>query len=122
MKTAVSIPDTVFKSAERLAERLGVSRSELYARAVEAYTRQQSAAPSQWEQLDDAEITRRINAALTAIGPAATAAAVGTTIGAGLVGLVVVSAIQSSDDKAVSSKVRNECLARKGYKLVPAKT
>jgi hypothetical protein len=34
MKTAVSIPDRVFESAERLAARLGVSRSELYARAL----------------------------------------------------------------------------------------
>jgi hypothetical protein len=34
MKTAVSIPDRVFLSAEKLAARLGVSRSELYARAL----------------------------------------------------------------------------------------
>jgi hypothetical protein len=34
MKTAVSIPDRVFESAEKLAVRLGVSRSELYARAL----------------------------------------------------------------------------------------
>lgn len=34
MKTAVSIPDQVFRSAEKLAVRLGVSRSELYARAL----------------------------------------------------------------------------------------
>lgn len=34
MKTAVSIPDEVFGSADALAKRLGVSRSELYARAV----------------------------------------------------------------------------------------
>ena len=34
MKTAVSIPDRVFQSAEKLAARLGVSRSELYARAL----------------------------------------------------------------------------------------
>jgi hypothetical protein len=34
MKTAVSIPDRVFESAEKLAGRLGVSRSELYARAL----------------------------------------------------------------------------------------
>lgn len=36
MKTAVSIPDRVFQSAEKLAARLGVSRSELYARALAA--------------------------------------------------------------------------------------
>ena len=34
MKTAISIPDTVFRSAEQLADRLGVSRSELYTNAV----------------------------------------------------------------------------------------
>jgi len=36
MKTAVSIPDRVFQSAEKLAARLGVSRSELYAKALAA--------------------------------------------------------------------------------------
>lgn len=34
MKTAISIPDDVFESADALAERLGVSRSHLYAVAV----------------------------------------------------------------------------------------
>ncbi len=34
MKTAVSIPDPIFVAADELAERLGVSRSELYARAL----------------------------------------------------------------------------------------
>jgi metal-responsive CopG/Arc/MetJ family transcriptional regulator len=34
VKTAVSIPNPVFEAAEELAERLGVSRSELYARAL----------------------------------------------------------------------------------------
>lgn len=37
MKTAISIPDPVFKSAERLAARLRVSRSELYVKAVTAF-------------------------------------------------------------------------------------
>lgn len=37
MKTAISIPDTVFKAAERTSKRLGMSRSEFYSRAVEAY-------------------------------------------------------------------------------------
>lgn len=36
MKTAISIPDPVFQSAEQLAERLGVSRSELYTKALAA--------------------------------------------------------------------------------------
>lgn len=39
MKTAVSIPDPVFQSAEVLASRLGLSRSELYARALETFVK-----------------------------------------------------------------------------------
>jgi metal-responsive CopG/Arc/MetJ family transcriptional regulator len=34
MKTAISIPDKVFRSADALAKRLGISRSELYTTAV----------------------------------------------------------------------------------------
>ena len=37
MKTAISIPDDIFESADALAESLGLSRSALYARAVEEY-------------------------------------------------------------------------------------
>lgn len=37
MKTAISIPDPIFEAADRLARRLGLSRSELYARAVAAF-------------------------------------------------------------------------------------
>ena len=37
MKTAISIPDTLFDAAERLAKRLGVSRSEFYQRAVVSF-------------------------------------------------------------------------------------
>jgi metal-responsive CopG/Arc/MetJ family transcriptional regulator len=37
MKTAISIPDDVFKQAERAAKRLGLSRSELFTRAVQAF-------------------------------------------------------------------------------------
>lgn len=37
MKTAISLPDELFESAEDLAERLGMSRSELYATAVAEY-------------------------------------------------------------------------------------
>jgi len=37
MKTAISIPDAVFRSAERLARRLKKSRSQLYADAVAEY-------------------------------------------------------------------------------------
>lgn len=37
MKTAVSIPDTIFNSAEKLANRLGKTRSQLYAQAISSY-------------------------------------------------------------------------------------
>ena len=37
MKTAISLPDEVFSSAERLAKRLKLSRSELYSRALSEY-------------------------------------------------------------------------------------
>lgn len=37
MKTAISIPDNVFKSAERLASRMGQSRSHLYTQAISNY-------------------------------------------------------------------------------------
>lgn len=37
MKVAVSIPDPVFRQAELLARRLGASRSEVYARALDFY-------------------------------------------------------------------------------------
>jgi hypothetical protein len=37
VKTAISIPDSIFEEAERLAKDRGWSRSELYANAVTAY-------------------------------------------------------------------------------------
>ena len=40
MKTAISIPDDLFRVAERTAQRLGLSRSEMYRRALKAYLRQ----------------------------------------------------------------------------------
>ncbi|QFS43587.1 CopG family ribbon-helix-helix protein [Nostoc sphaeroides] len=39
MKTAISLPDSVFEEAEALARELGVSRSELYTKALKAYLR-----------------------------------------------------------------------------------
>jgi len=43
MKTAISIPDSLFHAAERAAKRQKVSRSHFYARAVEAYLERQEA-------------------------------------------------------------------------------
>ena len=37
MKTAISIPDPIFEAAEETASRLGMSRSQLYAKAVEVF-------------------------------------------------------------------------------------
>lgn len=42
MKTAVSLPDDVFTTAERLAKRLQISRSELYSRAIDEYVSRHS--------------------------------------------------------------------------------
>lgn len=52
MKTAISLPDTLFKSAEALARRLGVSRSELFATAVAEFIAHH----------DRARLTERLNA------------------------------------------------------------
>lgn len=41
MKTAISIPDKVFRSADALAKRLGISRSELYTTAVTEFLAKQ---------------------------------------------------------------------------------
>ena len=37
MKTAISIPDKVFDSADVLARKLKISRSQLYAKAIEEF-------------------------------------------------------------------------------------
>lgn len=39
MKTAISLPDSVFEAAESIAQQLGVSRSELYVKALNSYIR-----------------------------------------------------------------------------------
>ena len=41
MKTAISIPDPLFKAAERAAKRQKVSRSRLYAKALASYLKSQ---------------------------------------------------------------------------------
>jgi len=40
MKTAISLPDPLFEAAERLARRMGISRSQLFQRAVQAFLRE----------------------------------------------------------------------------------
>ena len=52
MMAAISIPDDLFATAERLAERFGVSRSQLYVTALREYV-----AAHQYDG-----ITKRLNA------------------------------------------------------------
>lgn len=52
MKTAVSVPDRLFQAADRASKKLGVSRSELYAIALEDYLRRHPAM-SVRERLDE---------------------------------------------------------------------
>ena len=52
MKVAISLPDDLFDSADALADRLGLSRSELYARAVAEYLAKHR----------DQDVTARLNA------------------------------------------------------------
>jgi metal-responsive CopG/Arc/MetJ family transcriptional regulator len=51
MKTAVSIPDQVYEDADRLARRLGLTRSALYTRALRQMLKQE----------DDASITAALD-------------------------------------------------------------
>ena len=37
MKTAISLPDELFEEADRVAKKRGISRSELYAHALEEH-------------------------------------------------------------------------------------
>lgn len=60
MKTAISVPDAVFARVEQRVKALGLSRSEFFARAAEGYLR----------ELDEEDLTRRLDAALLQAGPA----------------------------------------------------
>jgi hypothetical protein len=57
MKTAVSIPEPLFQAAERLAKRLGVPRSRLYAQAIERYVaeREENEATARLNEIYDKE-------------------------------------------------------------------
>ncbi|MDQ0094616.1 CopG family transcriptional regulator [Paeniglutamicibacter psychrophenolicus] len=58
MKTAISIPDNIFREAESAASRLGISRSEFFTRAAKSYIR----------AVDEESLTFGIDAALARIG------------------------------------------------------
>ena len=51
MKTTISIPDQLFKQAEFIANELGLSRSELYSKAIEEFIRER----------DEKKITKKLN-------------------------------------------------------------
>ena len=56
MKTAISIPDKVFDSADLLAKKLKISRSQLYAKAIEEFVTEH-APTSVREKLDQVYAT-----------------------------------------------------------------
>lgn len=68
MKTAISIPDPVFRHAERLAKQLKVTRSRLYAAAVADFVKRHRAA-AVTEKLNAvySDNDSSLNAALAAI-------------------------------------------------------
>jgi hypothetical protein len=51
MKTAISIPDTIFKAGERLRKQMGLSRSEFYSRAIDRFIKRH----------DQAWVTEQLN-------------------------------------------------------------
>jgi antitoxin MazE6 len=57
VKTAISVPDETFQRVEQAAKRLGVSRSEFYARAAQGWL----------DALEDADTTEAINLAVDEI-------------------------------------------------------
>ena len=59
MKTAVSIPDDIFKDAERLVSRMQISRSRLYAQALTEFVARH----------DDDRITASMNRIIDEVGP-----------------------------------------------------
>ncbi|WP_000844759.1 ribbon-helix-helix domain-containing protein, partial [Leptospira interrogans] len=42
MKTAISIPDELFRAAEKIAKKLGIPRSQLFAKALEEFIQSHS--------------------------------------------------------------------------------
>jgi predicted transcriptional regulator len=59
MKTAVSIPDELFRRADSFAERTGVSRSRVYQEALAEYLARR----------DPDRITAALNAVIEDVGP-----------------------------------------------------
>jgi metal-responsive CopG/Arc/MetJ family transcriptional regulator len=57
MKTAISLPDETFRRVDDAAKRLGLSRSELFARAAESWL----------DDLEDDGVTEAINRAIAGV-------------------------------------------------------
>ena len=57
VKTAISVPDATFGRVDEAARRLGLSRSEFFARAAERWL----------DELDDHDITEQINRSLEGV-------------------------------------------------------
>ena len=74
MKVAISLPDPVFSAAEKLALRLRVSRSQLYAQAIQEYLGKRQ----------DSLVTEQLNAVYAAgqepVDPALAAAQLGAIV------------------------------------------
>jgi metal-responsive CopG/Arc/MetJ family transcriptional regulator len=58
VKTAISVPDEIFKRATHHAERLGMSRSEFFSTAARRWA----------DQLEEGELTEAIDAAVASAG------------------------------------------------------
>ncbi len=59
VKTAISVPDDLYERATKRARELGMSRSELFARAAARYL----------DDLDDLSVTERIDAVVAGLKP-----------------------------------------------------
>jgi hypothetical protein len=66
VKTAISIPDSLFIAAERLAKQMGVSRSELYQHAVNSYI-EKHRADGVTESLDNIYETEGVSSGLDSV-------------------------------------------------------
>ena len=59
MKTAISLPDKLYDEAERTAQKMGIPRSQLFAKALEEFIRNHSSQ----------NITERLNAVYEKVPP-----------------------------------------------------
>ena len=73
MKTAVSLPDQLYQEAEKTAQELGIPRSQLFARALEAFISMHKRENITerlnrvYSKIDQSEFTQMTNASIEAI-------------------------------------------------------